>query len=148
MLRWGLLSTENAALDGGAVGGNPLDQALWKAPDSAKCRAEVAGYARVATLPFDHDRQMVSVLVRDSAGRSTLVTKGAPETVLDRCDKVPSALRTALATEFACQWIDIRGFDHHDEKSEQVFPQFASLRGAMYEESVRSEANSKAKLEL
>jgi Mg2+-importing ATPase len=101
VLRWGLLSTENAALDGGAVGGNPLDQALWEAPDSAKCRAEAAGYARVAVLPFDHDRRMVSVLVRDSAGRSTLVTKGAPETVLDRCVDVPSALRTALATEFA-----------------------------------------------
>jgi len=43
----------------------------------------------------------------------------------------------ALATEFACQWLDIRGFDTHDEKSEQVFPDFASLRGAMYEESVR-----------
>jgi len=101
VLRWGLLSTENAGLDGGSVGGNPLDQALWKAPDSARCRAQVAGYARVAVLPFDHDRQMVSVLVRDSAGRSTLVTKGAPETVLDRCVEVPSALRAALATEFA-----------------------------------------------
>ena len=43
----------------------------------------------------------------------------------------------ALATEFACQWLDIRGFDTHDEKSEQTFPEFAKLRGAMYEESVR-----------
>ncbi len=43
----------------------------------------------------------------------------------------------ALATEFACQWLDVRGFDTHNEKSEQVFPEFASLRGAMYEESVR-----------
>jgi hypothetical protein len=43
----------------------------------------------------------------------------------------------ALATEFACQWLDIREFDLHNEKSEQVFPEFAALRGAMYEESVR-----------
>ncbi|MFO0892948.1 MAG: DUF1592 domain-containing protein [Isosphaeraceae bacterium] len=42
----------------------------------------------------------------------------------------------ALATEFACQWIDIRNFDSHDEKSERVFPEFAGLRGAMYEEAV------------
>ena len=35
----------------------------------------------------------------------------------------------ALATEFACQWLEIRGFDQHDEKSEQVFPEFAALRG-------------------
>ena len=43
----------------------------------------------------------------------------------------------SLATEFACQWLDIRGFDEHNEKSEREFPQFGTLRGAMYEESVR-----------
>jgi len=42
-----------------------------------------------------------------------------------------------LATEFACQWLHIRDFDHLDEKSERHFPTFAALRGAMYEESVR-----------
>ena len=42
-----------------------------------------------------------------------------------------------LATEFAAQWIGIRGFDSHDEKNEKLYPQFAKLRGAMYEESVR-----------
>ncbi len=42
-----------------------------------------------------------------------------------------------LGTEFGCQWLDIRGFDQHNEKSEQVFPEFAALRGPMYEESVR-----------
>lgn len=43
----------------------------------------------------------------------------------------------ALATEFACQWLDIRGFDTLDEKNEQLFPEFADLRDDMYEESVR-----------
>lgn len=43
----------------------------------------------------------------------------------------------SFATEFACQWLDIRGFDTHDEKSGQTFPEFSKLRGAMYEESVR-----------
>ena len=42
-----------------------------------------------------------------------------------------------LATEFAAQWIGIRGFDEHDEKNEKLYPEFAGLRGAMYEESVR-----------
>ncbi len=32
VLRWGLLCTENTALDGQAAGGNPLDQALWQFP--------------------------------------------------------------------------------------------------------------------
>jgi hypothetical protein len=43
----------------------------------------------------------------------------------------------ALSTEFACQWLDIRDFDSHNEKSEKVFPEFAALRGPMYEESIR-----------
>jgi hypothetical protein len=43
----------------------------------------------------------------------------------------------ALATEFGCQWLDVRGFDTFNDKSEQIFPQFAALRGAMYEESIR-----------
>ncbi len=42
-----------------------------------------------------------------------------------------------LATEFACQWLHIRDFDHLDEKSERHFPTFVGLRGAMYEESIR-----------
>jgi Mg2+-importing ATPase len=44
---------------------------------------------------------MVSVLVKDGQQQLTLVTKGAPETVLDRCHDVPQAARDALATEFA-----------------------------------------------
>jgi hypothetical protein len=42
-----------------------------------------------------------------------------------------------LATEFACQWLHIYDFDSLDEKSERLFPTFADLRGAMYEESIR-----------
>ncbi|MFN0056144.1 MAG: DUF1592 domain-containing protein [Planctomycetales bacterium] len=42
-----------------------------------------------------------------------------------------------LATEFGCQWLHIYEFDQLDEKSERHFPTFVSLRGAMYEESVR-----------
>ncbi|EWM12143.1 magnesium-translocating P-type ATPase [Kutzneria sp. 744] len=95
VLRWGLLCTENV------VGGNPLDQALWQSPAAASGQAAVADYARVAVLPFDHERRMVSTLVRDPAGELTLVTKGAPESVLDRCVDVPAATRHALAAEFA-----------------------------------------------
>ena len=42
-----------------------------------------------------------------------------------------------LAEQFACQWLHIRGFDQNDDKNEQRFPEFATLRGDMYEESVR-----------
>ena len=42
-----------------------------------------------------------------------------------------------LATEFACQWLEIRDFDTHDEKSERHFPTFAQVRPDLYEEAVR-----------
>lgn len=42
----------------------------------------------------------------------------------------------ALATEFACQWLHLRGFDTFDEKSTERFPEFGDLRDDMYEETV------------
>ena len=42
-----------------------------------------------------------------------------------------------LATEFACQWLHVHEFDALGEKSEKHFPEFAGLRGDMYEETIR-----------
>jgi len=95
VLRWGLLCTENT---GESEGGNPLDRALWSSP--AGKLAGTGEWERVAVLPFDHDRRRVSVVVRDPAGGRTMVTKGAPESVLARCVDVPPAAREALAAEF------------------------------------------------
>ena len=41
-----------------------------------------------------------------------------------------------LATEFACTWLHIYGFDELSEKSERHFPSFAGLRESMYEETI------------
>jgi Mg2+-importing ATPase len=102
VLRWGLLCTESSGERGHAVGGSPLDQALWNTPQVTSAqRSALTGYTRLAVLPFDHERNMISVLVRDAANQVTLITKGAPETVLRRCIDVPSAAREALEAEFA-----------------------------------------------
>jgi hypothetical protein len=42
-----------------------------------------------------------------------------------------------LATEFGCQWLQVRDLATLDEKSERHFPTFLSLRSAMQEEAVR-----------
>jgi Mg2+-importing ATPase len=61
-LLFGLLASDvDRAADGTPIGGNDLDLALYRAPDAAALT--LADYARVAALPFDHDRQRVSVLV-------------------------------------------------------------------------------------
>ncbi|MEO6956100.1 MAG: magnesium-translocating P-type ATPase, partial [Antricoccus sp.] len=101
LLRWGLIATENATADGTAVGGNPLDQALWRAPAAADQTVAVAAYSRLGVVPFDHERNMISVLVQDRDHQLTLVTKGAPESVLERCLDVPQEARETLAAEFS-----------------------------------------------
>ena len=96
LLRLGLLCTE------GANGtGNPLDQALWRSPVLARLQQSVLGFERLSVLPFDHERMLISVLVRDPSGQLTMVTKGAPESVLGRCQDVPAAAHAALDAEFA-----------------------------------------------
>ena len=100
-LRWSLLCTEVTAEAGRADGGNPLDAALWRSEAAAALEPALADFATVSVLPFDHERRMVSVLVRATDRSKTLITKGAPETVLDRCVDVPSSARAALDAEFA-----------------------------------------------
>ncbi|MER7283404.1 magnesium-translocating P-type ATPase [Dactylosporangium sp. NPDC000244] len=99
-LRWGLTCTESVVEDGHAIGGNPLDMALWDSPAALGQHVAVAGDTRLSILPFDHERRMVSILVRDQHGAQTMVTKGAPEAVLERCGNVPDTAATALAAEF------------------------------------------------
>ena len=91
-----LLANQAAVQDGVAVGGNPLDVALWQSPDTAS--QPVADYRRLALLPFDHERRRVSVLVDGPTGR-LLITKGAPEELLTLCTTVPDSARAALDAE-------------------------------------------------
>ena len=99
----GLLCNEARQSGTGATGGNALDEALWvalaaRAGDSP--RGELDSYERLDTLPFDHERQMVSVVVARE-GEGLLVTKGAPEVVLERCVDVTAPSRQALEELFA-----------------------------------------------
>ena len=96
----GLLCNE-AVVEDGQAGGNPLDVALWDSPAAAGQRAALARYRRLATVPFDHERRLVSVLTEDDRGHRMIITKGAPESLLERCASVPGAARKALDGEFA-----------------------------------------------
>lgn len=95
----GLLATESGTGPDTAVGANPMDAALWAAPDAAE--APTAEYPRLALLPFDHERRMTSALVRSPTGERLLVVKGAPEIVLERCGDVPAPAHATLSAQFA-----------------------------------------------
>jgi Mg2+-importing ATPase len=100
-LLWGLLCTEQVGVGGRAVGGNQLDTALWETPAADEVKRRLPSYQTLAVLPFDHDRRRVSVVVKDEKGVLTLVTKGAPEGLLERCCEVSDTIRSALDDEFA-----------------------------------------------
>jgi len=95
----GLVCTD-AQNEGDRVpGANALDAALWESP--AAPHAAAGRYRRLATLPFDHRRRLVSVLADDEAGERLVITKGAPEAVLARCTGVSEEAGAVLDAEFA-----------------------------------------------
>ncbi|GHE38390.1 magnesium-translocating P-type ATPase [Streptosporangium violaceochromogenes] len=101
VLLLGLLATEgDLATEGRAeTGGNPLDAALWRAPGDPDHL--VRGYTRLGLLPFDHERRMTTALLSAPDGTRLLVTKGAPEAVLERCRRVPARAAETLRARFA-----------------------------------------------
>lgn len=92
----GLVCSEATVEAGRAVGGNPLDRALWEATGAAD--QAVRDYRRIGLLPFDHTRRRVSVLAEGPDGR-VLVTKGAPEELLALCHDVPDEAAAVLDGE-------------------------------------------------
>jgi P-type Mg2+ transporter len=100
-LTLGLVCNEATLTANGPVGGNLLDQALWAAAGLGSVEDGRRGYQRLGLLPFDHDRQLVSVTARTPAGDVALITKGAPEAVLRRCVDVPPEAAVTLERLFA-----------------------------------------------
>jgi P-type Mg2+ transporter len=98
-LRLGLLCNSAAVEAGAVAGGNPLDRAIWEAP--AARTVSTAGVRRLGEAPFDYDRRLMSVLLEKPDGSRLLVSKGAPEAVLERCADVPQRARTVLEEQFA-----------------------------------------------
>ncbi len=88
----GLVCNEATVTDSGPIGGNALDVALWAAPAAGDIAAGIdapSKYERLGMLPFDHERQLSSVVVRTPKGKTLLVTKGAPEALVKRCIDLP-----------------------------------------------------------
>ena len=102
MLRCGLLCTESTVAGGHAVGGNPLDRALWDAPREHRAAADRTTGSALALLPFDHERRHgVRPRARPDGALTAVIVKGAPETVLARCAEPASRGAGRRWTEFA-----------------------------------------------
>ncbi len=97
LLNDGIVCNDAIVEDNRIVGGNALDVALYEAALS-KGGAISLPYRR-GSLPFDHDRQLASVLV-DDGDAFRLITKGAPEAVLARCCEIPESAGAVVESLF------------------------------------------------
>lgn len=69
------------------IQGDPTEGALMVLGAKAGLKGEEMDVAqpRIDELPFDSTRKMMSVLTRDQKGDLYMLTKGAPDVLLDRC---------------------------------------------------------------
>jgi len=67
---------------------NPLDQAIL---DTDGSPSDLASCRKLGELPFDFERRCLAVLVARPDGSTELITKGAPEAILERSTEVRTA---------------------------------------------------------
>lgn len=82
---------------------NPLDMAILA---TGKGPVDLAKYKKVAELPFDFKRRCLSVLLAGPDGKRLLITKGAPEAIMDRATHIRTAAGIAPLTAAARTAID------------------------------------------
>jgi magnesium-transporting ATPase (P-type) len=76
--------------DGGwEVEGDPTEGALYSfaAKIGLERRSEEIAYPRIDVIPFESEHKFMATLHRDPAGREMLLVKGAPEVILEHCDR-------------------------------------------------------------
>jgi Mg2+-importing ATPase len=95
--RLGLLCNSAVLDESGVPRGNPLDVALWQAPWAS--RQLVQDVRKLSEIPFDYDRKRITVIAEEG-GKRSIITKGAPEVVLELCVGVPDAARSWLTSQF------------------------------------------------
>ena len=71
------------------VEGDPTEGALY--PFATKLgmdrQAEQAAYPRIDAIPFESEHRFMATLHRSADGRQILLVKGAPEVILEHCDR-------------------------------------------------------------
>jgi magnesium-transporting ATPase (P-type) len=75
------------------VEGDPTEGALY--PFAAKLgmdrRAEQAASPRIDAIPFESEHKFMATLHKSADGKEILLAKGAPEVILDHCDRQQTA---------------------------------------------------------
>lgn len=129
LLRAALLCSDATVDENGEVG-DPTETALVRLGEDHGFDEEAARsrWPRLAELPFDSDRKLMST-VHELSGGLMLVTKGAVDVLLDRCVISPEERAEAekinarfsqdglRVLAFACRTVDSAAVDLEDENS-------------------------------
>jgi magnesium-transporting ATPase (P-type) len=80
------------------VEGDPTEGALY--PFATKLgmdrQAEQTAYPRIDAIPFESEHRFMATLHKETGGKEMLLVKGAPEVILDACDRQQIADGNAL----------------------------------------------------
>jgi Mg2+-importing ATPase len=87
------LQCNSAVVGGEDITGNPMDVAIWEYAIQHGTQRDVKSNTVLDEIPFDYQRRMMSVVVKNGSD-TLLITKGAPESVLSRCEHVESPAGT------------------------------------------------------
>jgi len=126
---------------------SPLDKAILQ-----QAAVDVAGYRKIDDIPFDFERRRLSVVVEEAgaSGRRLLITKGAPESIIERSTAFETnshvAPLDAATTRQACtavdeqmsgdglrvlaiayRWLDLRAAYSRDDEADLVLAGFVSF---------------------
>ncbi len=71
------------------VEGDPTEGALYPfaAKHGMERQAEIAAYPRVDAIPFESEHRFMATLHEPPGGKRVLLVKGAPEVILEHCDR-------------------------------------------------------------
>ena len=71
------------------VEGDPTEGALYPFANKLGLQRqdEQTAYPRIDAIPFESEHRFMATLHRDAAGKRFLLVKGAPEVILDHCDR-------------------------------------------------------------
>ncbi len=72
------------------INGDPTEGALLVAAEKAGLSREALDkvYLRIDELPFDSDRKCMSVICGTQKGERLVFTKGAPDMIMDKCNRI------------------------------------------------------------
>src|SRR5262252_8041691 len=71
------------------VEGDPTEGALYPFGNKLglERQAEQTAYPRIDAIPFESEHRFMATLHKDAAGQQSLLVKGAPEVILEHCDR-------------------------------------------------------------